>query len=305
MGGTRGTHLVMDMPELTASLGGRMLYFETEDHRACLALPLDKTHVYIGTTDIRAEDPGDKQFTEQEVDYIFEVMRPILPGVTFRREDIVFAMAGVRPLPYQKVAATGAISRDHRLDVFPPTDDRPFETFTLVGGKWTTYRAFGEQVTDAVLRSLGRDRKTSTAELKIGGAQTLPYAPDERAAWIAELAAETRLGEDRCATLVSRYGGNARAVAEAERDSNASFEAVEGYTPAEIDLICGSERVTRLEDVVLRRTLMGFEGRISRPALQEVAAVAATRLGWDAETLEREIAQTAELVQRRHRVPMT
>jgi glycerol-3-phosphate dehydrogenase len=304
MGGTRGTHLAMRMPDLASALSGRMLYFETYDQRACLVLPLDESIVYVGTTDIRVEDPDENRYTEEEIDYIFQVLGPVLPDVAFRREDIVFAMAGVRPLPYQNVGTTGAISRGHRLDIHDATPQRPFRTFTLVGGKWTTYRAFGEEVTDALLETVGHPRRTGTETLPIGGAKGLPVDPQERARFTAALAADTGVSESRCAALVSRYGAHARTIAAAERTSNASFAAVDGYSPAEIDHICRTERVCKLEDIVLRRTLMGFEGRITADGLEEVAAVAATALGWDERRQAEELAACKALLRERHRVAL-
>ncbi len=304
MGGTRGTHLVMRNPKLAEGLGGRMLYFETRDFRACIALPLDETHVYVGTTDVRTDDPDDSKFTEAEIDYIFDVLRPVLPGVDWRREDSVFTMSGIRPLPFQddKVEAAGAISRDHRIEHFPAAGGRPFETLSLIGGKWTTYRAFAEQVTDRVLASLGAARRVGTDGLAIGGARDLPETPDQRAAWIGDLAARTGVTEARCAVLVGRYGSKARAFAEAEAELPARFTVLADYTPAEIDLICRTERVNCLQDIVLRRTLMGFEGQTSRDALEEVADVAAGALGWDAAERAAQLADTVTLLRDRHRV---
>ncbi|WP_243644947.1 glycerol-3-phosphate dehydrogenase/oxidase [Rhodovulum euryhalinum] len=307
MGGTRGTHLVMRNPALSRDLGGRMLYFETSDHRACLALPLDAAHVYVGTTDIRTDDPDDRRYTEAEIDYIFDVLRPVLPDVDWRPEDIVFVMAGVRPLPFQDagVKAAGAISRDHRVDGFPAVAGRPFETFTLVGGKWTTYRALAEQAADRVLAHLGTPRQRSTRALAIGGARDFPQDPSGRRDWARALAARTGLGPDRCAELAGRYGSHACAFAEAERGDPRAFGALKGYTPAEIGLICRSERVSRLEDVVLRRTLMAFEGRTGRAALEEVAEIAAVALGWDNVRRDREVANVVALLQDEHRVAVT
>ncbi len=303
MGGTRGTHLVMDKPDLTRALAGRMLYFETRDHRACLALPLDERHVYIGTTDVRTDDPDDRRYTDAEIDYIFDVMKPVLPDQTFDRSEIVFAMAGVRPLPFQKTDVPGQISRDHRLDHHPPTPDRPFDTLVLVGGKWTTYRAFGEQVVDRVLAMQNRTRACDTADLKIGGARDLPYSPTDRARWTEELARETGLHPDRCVTLVSRYGSGARQVALEESADRRRFADFPEYSPAEIALICRSERVTCLQDVVLRRTLMGFEGCLSADRLDQIAGVVAEALAWPAERLHKELKLTKQLLAQDHLVP--
>ncbi|SMX42024.1 Aerobic glycerol-3-phosphate dehydrogenase [Maliponia aquimaris] len=304
MGGTRGTHMVMRNPQLSADLGGRMLYFETHDFRACLALPLDADHVYVGTTDIRTDDPDDRRYTEAEIDYIFDVLRPVLPGVDWRREDIVFVMAGIRPLPYQddKVAATGAISRDHRIDRFDPTPERPFQTFTLVGGKWTTYRAFAEQATDAVLKHIGAQRRTGTDSLPIGGTRGLPERGAATQAWIRDMAQETGLPLDRCAKLAERYGSAARRYALAEARDNRHFDTLTDYTPAEIALICQDERVCRLEDIVLRRTLLAFEGRTRRAELQELADLAAAVLGWDAGERDRQLGDLVALLRDRHKV---
>lgn len=50
----------------------------------------------------------------------------------------------------------------------------------MIGGKWTTFRAFSEQVTDRVLADLGRNRIASSTELSIGGEPT-PDANNEAA----------------------------------------------------------------------------------------------------------------------------
>ncbi|MHA6262296.1 glycerol-3-phosphate dehydrogenase/oxidase [Arenibacterium sp. CAU 1754] len=304
MGGTRGTHLVMRNSDLAKDLGGRMLYFETHDFRACLTLPLDADHVYVGTTDIRVDDPDDRHFSEEEIDYIFDVLRPVLPGVDWRREDSVFTMAGIRPLPFQdgSVKATGAISRDHRIERFAPAEDRPFETLTLVGGKWTTYRAFAEQVTDLAIGLLDHARRTDTRTLAIGGARGFPCDETERARWLRELAARTGLDMERCAVLAGRYGVAAEAFVFEERRENRALSVVQGYSLAEIERICQHERVNRLDDIVMRRTLMAFEGQTSLPALEEVADIAAQALGWDAAERSMQLEATIKALRANHRV---
>ena len=39
----------------------------------------------------------------------------------------------------------------------------------MIGGKWTTFRAFAEQTADEVLNELTRERKCGTLDLPIGG----------------------------------------------------------------------------------------------------------------------------------------
>lgn len=302
IGGTRGSHLVVRDAQLAGHLGDRMLYFETDDHRACLIYRLEDDRLLVGTTDIRSDDPNDKECTEAEIDYIFDVLRPILPGVRLTRAQIVFAFAGVRPLPLSQDGATGAISRDHRLDIHEPVPERPFPLFTLVGGKWTTYRVCGEQIADAVMARLGKARLRSTATIAIGGASNLPGDPAGRSGWINEMAHQTGLTPERCATLAGRYGSHAAVVAGLEARNADQYRGVPGYTPAEIGLICRNERVTRLTDILLRRTLMGLEGAVTLQGLDEVARTAAIELGWTGQRTADEVSQALALLRGRHRM---
>ena len=156
IGGTKGSHLVLRHADFARRLGDVMLYFETHDHRACLAYALDAEHVLLGTTDIRTSDPDDTACSAAEIDYLFAVMAEVMPGLALERSQIVFTYAGVRPLPLSEGVA-GAISRDHSLRIFEATAERPFPLLALVGGKWTTFRACAEEIAVAVLGQLGED----------------------------------------------------------------------------------------------------------------------------------------------------
>lgn len=301
MGGTKGTHLVLKNPDLAKEIDDRMIYFETDDHRACLIYRLDEDTLLLGTTDIRSDDPDDKCWTDEEIDYLFEVLKPILPGVAFSRDDIVFAYAGVRPLPRSDSASAGAISRGHTLKTFPADETRPWPLLTLVGGKWTTYRAFAEEVTDAALEILGKKRLKGTDTAPIGGAAGLPPRGAERESWIDALTAKSGLPRERIAALVSRYGKGAEKFAVAKADER----MVEGYSESEIREICRNERISRLEDIILRRTLLGIGGALTMQGLQEIAKIAGEELGWSDEYRQRELADSLTLLKTRHRMKIS
>lgn len=302
IGGTRGSHLVIKSADLTRDLAGKMLYFETGDHRACLIYQIGEDRLLLGTTDLRSDDANDKFCTDAEIDYLFRELQVVLPKVRLTRADIIFAYAGVRPLPLTKPGATGAISRDHKLVHYPPTAERPFPLVTLIGGKWTTYRVCGEQIADAVLAQLGAKRRCSTQDMVIGGARDFPFDPSERAAFCTDLAVQSGLSRARCETLATRYGSRARAVALAEAADTAMVEGIDGYSRAEIGLLCRDERVCKLDDIVLRRTLMGFEGVVTQKGLHNLARLVASLLHWDDVRLAAETAATLKLLQARHRM---
>jgi glycerol-3-phosphate dehydrogenase len=303
IGGTRGSHLVMRRPDIAAQLGDGMLYFETRDFRACLVYALDAELVLLGTTDIRAGDPDHAACSEEEIDYLFDVLDQVLPGSRARREEIVFAYAGIRPLPYSGDGATGAISRDHALRDFEPRGPRAFPVMTLVGGKWTTYRACAEQIADAVLARLGAARRRDTLAEPIGGGAGLPAEGKELRQAIADVVRATGLDAAVVAKFFRRYGSQARAVAEAVVADGADRIDTRGlYHAGEIRWIVANERVTRLADIVLRRTLMPFENAVTPDALDRIARIAGDVLGWSDARRALEVAETAELLESRYRV---
>ena len=303
VGGTKGSHIVVRNVDLATALDGRMLYFETDDFRACLIYPMGEDRLFIGATDIRTDDPEDRRCSDEEIDYLFDAMTQVMPEIKFSRDDIVFTVAGVRPLPHSDSDVTGSISRDHKLHQFEAISDRPFPVFTLIGGKWTTYRICAEQIADAVLTHLGQERKASTTKLAIGGGRDYPVDAAGQDAFAASLAKTTGISRDRADILAYRYGTRARAIADAEAAAGPGrIDGADRYSVAEITWICNHERVTRLEDIVLRRTLMAFEGAVTMKGLEDIAAIMRPILGWTTKQAVNEVGSTAALLRDRHRM---
>ena len=292
IGGTKGSHLVVDHPPLREALNGAMLYFESADGRTCLVYPfLD--HVLLGTTDIRVDDPDPVRCEEAEIDYLFDVLAEVLPGIRLDRSHVRYRYSGVRPLPYVDVASPGMIPRSHRIEVDEGSGARSFPVLSLVGGKWTTFRGFGEEATDVVLRRLGATRRSRTASVAIGGGLGHPAEGAERAAWVEAVAHETGVAPARVATLLERYGTRARdaAIAIGAVDDR-PLRALPDHSRGEIAWIVREELVTRLEDLVLRRTLIAIRGMASDAVVRELGAVAGEALGWSAQRIHEEVDET-------------
>jgi glycerol-3-phosphate dehydrogenase len=172
MGGTKGSHLIIDNPALRDMLDGHMIYYENEDGRICILFPyLGK--VLVGSTDIRVDDPGMVRCEADERDYILQSLAFVLPGIRIRPEEIVFQFSGVRPLPASKDSFTGRIPRDHFCTVLEGRDGGP-PVLCMIGGKWTTFRSFGELSADMALDRLGLPRRIDTAERPLGGGRDYP-----------------------------------------------------------------------------------------------------------------------------------
>lgn len=297
IGGTKGSHLVLRNRAFVDGLDGSMLYFETPDHRICLAYPLDDDHVLLGTTDLRTDDPGDVVCSPAEADYLFAVMREAMPGVRLDVAEIVFTYAGVRPLPASEGVA-GAISRDHSIRVFEPEGDRPFPVLALVGGKWTTFRACGEEIADAVLGILGRPRRRSSAGVAIGGGADWP---EDVADHVAAVAARFGVDRDRVARLFERYGTATTAMLEHfAGEAEIPLAQLPDYSRQEIAFLASNERVVHLVDIVLRRTLVALHGRATSDALAELADVVGAALRWSPSRRAAEAKAASDLLATNH-----
>ncbi|KTR37282.1 FAD-dependent oxidoreductase, partial [Curtobacterium oceanosedimentum] len=137
MGGTKGSHIVVQNDELLEATKGRELFFENNDGRIVLIYPL-KGRVLIGTTDIDADPSQPAVCTEEEVDYFFGLVKHVFPQIALDRDHIVYRYSGIRPLPRHEDTAPGFVSRDYRI-VDTPIAGLPGTTvLSLVGGKWTT-----------------------------------------------------------------------------------------------------------------------------------------------------------------------
>jgi glycerol-3-phosphate dehydrogenase len=288
IGGTKGSHIVLDHPELVEAVGEEMIYFVNRDGRICIFYAVHGK-IIAGATDIPAEDP-EAICDEAEADYILEAMRLAFPSIRVDRSQIVFRFCGVRPLPRSSALTPGQISRDHSYPVLAPGDRIDFPIYSLVGGKWTTFRALAEQVSTEILRVLGRPRICSSADLPVGGGKGYPRMPEG-----------TGLPEERLATLVDRYGTGADKVAaylQAGQDAPLTCHA--GYSRREIEFMALHERVVHLDDLVLRRTLMGLLGELNGPLLEELVRIVSPVLQWSPQDAAAEVERTIQLLEKTH-----
>ncbi len=291
MGGTKGSHIVLENDELLEATGGREIFFENDDGRIVLIQPI-KGRVMVGTTDLEADPSEPALCTEEEVDYFFDLVSHVFPTISLDRSQIVFRFSGIRPLPAHEDTQPGFVSRDYRIvpsDVAALPSSR---VLSLVGGKWTTFRALGEQLSDDVLALLGAERRVSTVDLPIGGGRDFPRTADQRIYWLE--AHRDELSRDRADQLLARYGTRAADVIDAITASPDAPLATDGsYSRNELALLAREEHVVHLADVVLRRTNHAFTGGVTIDLLAELAQVVGDALGWDEQRRADEVLWTS------------
>jgi glycerol-3-phosphate dehydrogenase len=270
--GTKGSHLILDNQELTDALNGHMVYFENTDGRVCIAFPY-QGHVLAGSTDIRVDEVTKVRCEEDERLYILSSLRMIFPDVSVSPDQVVFSYSGIRPLPKSEQDFTGRISRGH----FIKRLDGPVPQFCMIGGKWTTFRAFAEQTADEVLNELKLKRKCDTLGLPIGGGDGFQA---DGSGILDRLTGKQGVSAKRAAHLTGHYGSNSETVHQICncRGKDRSIGEGSQYSRAEIVHLIRDEQVETLSDLVLRRTSLGITGAISVGLIESLSELLAKEL---------------------------
>ena len=160
---SQGVHLVLDKKFYPSDHA--LMIPETSDGRVLFAVPWhDK--VVVGTTDTPIENPSlEPVALEKEISFILETASSYFT-VPPKRSDVLSVFAGLRPLaaPQHGQQKTKEISRSHKIVISPG------RLFTILGGKWTTYRKMGEDMVDRIEKELKwKHQKSGTASLQVHG----------------------------------------------------------------------------------------------------------------------------------------
>ena len=181
-----------------------------------------------------------------------------------------------------------------------------------MGGKWTTFRAFSEQTTDLILSRLGLSRKCSTTDRPIGGGRDYPHTEAEQEGWLSTWQSKAELAADRLKTLFARYGTRAEEIATFIVANAADTAEVAGpdealvyqphYSRREIIFLSRYEKIVHLDDLLLRRSLLGMLGELTPDLIEELAEIVGEALDWSEAGRRAEVERALALLAERHGV---
>lgn len=143
---TRGTHIVVRAERLP--LARSVIFTSCVDGRVVFLLRWGR-YTAIGTTDVDADAAAPVVATRHEVEYLITSANGLLPDLSLSIDDVLSAVAGLRPLLKQGDRSASARSREEVI-----LEDGPL--LTIGGGKLTGYRAIAEKVGAKVARRLGK-----------------------------------------------------------------------------------------------------------------------------------------------------
>lgn len=265
---TKGIHLACK------PLSNSAVVLFAADNRLFFVIPW-LGYSWIGTTDTDfGGDPGEARATPEDAEYLLRSTRPFLPELS--TEDVFWSNAGVRAL-VAKAGSESSVSRLHRIVSEPGL-------VSIAGGKITGYRAIAEEAVDQVCRQLGVRRESATAATPLpGAAGTVDASLPEH--------------------LRSLYGSRAEDVARLAASDPTLARRLSPDHPeiaAQVVYAVRTEQCARLNDFLLRRTLLGFTHDQGMQAVPAVAACMAQELGWTADRTAAEIASYREWVAGTH-----
>ncbi len=257
------------------------------DERIFFIVPFGKYNL-IGTTDTDYKADYDFVPVEAEdIDYLIEATNFLFPGI-LRKEDIVSAYSGVRPLIVSPTAKSESdVSREHEIFEIKPN------TYAIAGGKYTTYRAMAKDLVDRLEVVLGQKTKCKSDKIPLHG-----WISTKRKHWDSwkivtkeNLTIRYQLPDD-VATHLLRYGKNYLKICQEIDKKPELKERISDSRPyifAEINYHIKHEKAINLNDVMLRRTQIQLSDEQGLDCVQIIADHMGHLLNWSREKIRNEI----------------
>jgi glycerol-3-phosphate dehydrogenase len=268
---SKGVHILL--PADVLSSGDAMLIPKTEDGRVLFAIPW-MGRVLVGTTEQEVE-LGDELFlTHEEVEYLFRHLNRYV-SERVEASQVVGGFAGARPLLSARDSRdTKKLARDHEVEL-----DSHSALVSILGGKWTTYRAMAQDTIDVVQKTLGGNpTPCSTLNHALIGSEG--YSED----YWKTLMANFEVSEPNARHLAEKYGTRAAQVLGlAASNADLGEPLVKGLAPlqAEVTFAARFEMAMTLEDVLARRIGLQFHGWSEAiTAAPATADILSLELGW-------------------------
>jgi len=203
----RGIHLIL--PAIPG-LDRAFLLTAPDDGRVFFVIPW-YGRTLVGTTETAVGDADSLQDDERETHYLLAAVAARMPGLGWRREDVIARYAGTRSVYDGDASSLSAASREFTLHAPLPG------LLVPIGGKYTTARHDAEAIVDRAYAELGLDAPASTTALT-----PLPGAPslgegETFAQWLRNATHPlTRRGVDAEAArwLARRHGSGIVRIAE-------------------------------------------------------------------------------------------
>jgi glycerol-3-phosphate dehydrogenase len=284
---SKGIHLIL--PKLTE----QALFVTSRDGRMFFIIPLG-AYSLIGTTDNHYEGDLDNVYADRnDVEYLLNESRRILPHMNLSKDAIFHTYAGIRPLAFCGKDET-KISRKHRV-----IQEGEFKRIiTIAGGKLTTYRNMAKDVVNTACAVLGVRAQCVTDKKPLAGGLLTDYARYLQET-VPEWTDQYKVSSALVRHLIGVYGSRTEKVLEIIRQEPAlgaqiSPEGNDVY--AEVLYGVVEEAAQTVSDLVLRRLPLGITATRGRDQAEKIAAIIGKELRWNNDEKEYHIAEFKKML---------
>ena len=268
---SKGVHILLPLEVMPTD--DAMLIPKTEDGRVLFAVPW-KGRLLVGTTEQEVTIHDELYVTKEEIAYLLRHLNRYL-AAPVKPDQVVSGIAGARPLVNSGDSRdTKKLARDHELEV-----DSQSGLISIMGGKWTTYRAMAEDAVNAVQKHLGVVvTESPTKSHPLIGSEG--FTPD----YWKKLASDYRIPEPTARYLAGKFGTAAAKVLDMAQEDPALAAPIVPDFPAIRAQVIYSARVEMaltIEDILFRRLgLQLYSWRSAIHAAPVVGSLLGRTLGW-------------------------
>lgn len=289
LGGTKGSHVLL--PKFPNGPRHAIYVPAHQDGRPFFIIPW-RNYYWVGTTDTRYNGNLDKvQASEPEIDYLLREVNFIFPRGHVTKNNVLYSLAGIRPLPKTKSTTEEAdITRRHLI--FDHEQEDIEGLISIIGGKLTTYRSLAEETVDIIFRKLHLSTPTcETAHNPLWGGdiRNIEHYMDENSSKYGQ---RYGLEKTQVAYLISIYGSKFKRVLALIDQQPALKERICKNNPdikAQIVFSLQFELPRTLADIYLRRTGIGTSACRGLDCAKTGAKVMGKYLGWRRRRIKQEV----------------
>ena len=267
---SKGSHILLPIDAVASN--DALLMPKTDDGRVIFAIPW-LGRLLVGTTDDEITLQDEMVVKEEEAEYLLKHLNRYLVR-PLNKNQIVSGFAGMRPLVASGSRRSKDLIRDHEIEI-----ESSSGLISVLGGKWTTYRAMAEDAINSVLQFLGMPAVSCvTINHRLAGFEGW------RANFWADLVREYQVSEETARRLSQKFGAAAKEILNLTKENPELKEPIVAGSSsvlAEVSYGVREEMATSIEDILVRRTgLQLFSWEQARAAAPMVGSIMARELGW-------------------------
>jgi glycerol-3-phosphate dehydrogenase len=268
---SKGSHILLPLVAIASK--DALLVPKTNDGRVIFAIPW-LGRLLVGTTDEDARLHDEMAVKREEAEYLLKHLNRYLVR-PLSADQIVSGFSGIRPLVASNDArGTKELIRDHEVEI-----DYSSGLISILGGKWTTYRAMAEDAVNSVQRRLAIALSPcTTSRHRLSGCEG--WEPN----FWATLVRDYAVCDNTARHLSQKFGAAATKVLDLASEEPLLKQPIVEGSPlirAEVVYSVREEMATSIEDVLARRTgLQLFSWQHAMAAAPVVGWILADEFRW-------------------------